>query len=141
VFVLSGASFGDPHIITFDGVEYTFNGFGEYTVVSVNSQFVLQGRMQPLNDDHNGKSPATVFTAFAMKQQGGSLIQVSHYSDLRNNFNLNRLAVNLLATITNSCRLRWFHGKLDLSTFCNSELTHAKLFNTSAFDYFLSRII
>jgi len=72
-----GASFGDPHIISFDGVEYTFNGFGEYTVLSVNnSQFVLQGRMQPLNGGQNGKSPATVFTAFAMTQQGGSLIQV-----------------------------------------------------------------
>lgn len=79
--VPSGASFGDPHILTFDAVEYTFNGFGEYTVLSVNnSQFVLQGRMQPLNGGHNGKSPATVFTAFAMKQQGGSLIQVSHYA-------------------------------------------------------------
>lgn len=72
-----GASFGDPHIITFDSVEYTFNGFGEYTVLNVNnSQFILQGRMQPLNGGHNGKSPATVFTAFAMKQQGGSSIQV-----------------------------------------------------------------
>ena len=81
MLVPSGASFGDPHIITFDAVEYTFNGFGEYTVLSVNnSQFVLQGRMQPLNGGHNGKSPATVFTAFAMKQQGGSLIQVSHYA-------------------------------------------------------------
>ncbi|KAL9985293.1 hypothetical protein ACROYT_G007678 [Oculina patagonica] len=73
----AGASFGDPHIITFDGVEYTFNGFGEYTVLSVNTtQFILQGRMQPLNGGHNGKSPATVFTAFAMRQQGGSLIEV-----------------------------------------------------------------
>jgi len=81
MFVPSGASFGDPHIITFDGVEYTFNGFGEYTVLSVNnSQFVLQGRMQPLNGGHNGKSPATVFTTFAMKHQGGSVIQVSQCS-------------------------------------------------------------
>ena len=81
IFFTPGASFGDPHIITFDNVEYTFNGFGEYTVLSINnSQFVLQGRMQTLNGGHNGKSPATVFTAFAMKQQGGSLIQVSHYS-------------------------------------------------------------
>ncbi|PFX16980.1 Sushi domain-containing protein 2 [Stylophora pistillata] len=72
-----GAAFGDPHIQTLDGVEYTFNGFGEYTVLNVNNtQFLLQGRMQPLKAKKNGEAPATVFTAFAMKEQGSSLIQV-----------------------------------------------------------------
>ena len=81
IFVSSGASFGDPHIITFDDVEYTFNGFGEYTVLRVNNtQFILQGRMQPLNGGHNGKSPATVFTAFAMEEQGRSIVEVSYLS-------------------------------------------------------------
>ena len=81
IFLTSGASFGDPHIITFDNVEYTFNGFGEYTVLNVNStQFILQGRMQPLNGGHNGKSPATVFTAFAMEEKGSSIVEVSYLS-------------------------------------------------------------
>ena len=77
-FLALGASFGDPHIITLDNVEYTFNGFGEYTVLNVNNtEFILQGRMQPLNVRQTEKSSATVFTAFAMRQKGGSSIQVS----------------------------------------------------------------
>lgn len=79
MFILSGASFGDPHILTLDGVEYTFNGYGEYTVLNANnSEFLLQGRMQPLNGGQGMKSPATGFTAFAMRQRGGSTIQVSN---------------------------------------------------------------
>lgn len=72
-----GAAFGDPHIQTLDGVEYTFNGFGEYTVLNVdNTRFLLQGRMQPLKGEKSGEAPATVFTAFAMKEQKSSLIQM-----------------------------------------------------------------
>ena len=39
---------GDPHIFTFDGNSYTFNGRGEYTMVTVvtayNDTFILQAR-------------------------------------------------------------------------------------------------
>lgn len=31
---LTGAVLGDPHFITFDGLSYTFNGKGEYYLVS-----------------------------------------------------------------------------------------------------------
>lgn len=59
-------------------MEYTFNGFGEYTVLNVdNTRFLLQGRMQPLKGEKSGEAPATVFTAFAMKEQKSGLIQVS----------------------------------------------------------------
>ena len=58
-------------------MEYTFNGFGEYTVLNANNdEFILQGRMQPLNIGQGVKSSATVFTAFAMRQRGGTTIQV-----------------------------------------------------------------
>ena len=70
--------FGDPHFITLDGVEYTFNGYGEYTILNANNaEFLLQGRMQPLPGGQGVKSPATGFTAFAMMQTGSSRIQVS----------------------------------------------------------------
>jgi len=36
-------SFGDPHIITLDGLHYTFNGEGEYWLVK-SSDFLLQAR-------------------------------------------------------------------------------------------------
>ena len=34
---------GDPHITTLDGLKYTFNGLGEYTMINAdNGSFVLQ---------------------------------------------------------------------------------------------------
>ena len=36
---------GDPHILTLDGKSYTFNGHGEYTLVSAyNDTCILQAR-------------------------------------------------------------------------------------------------
>ena len=78
MLIFLGALFGDPHFITLDGVEYTFNGYGEYTILNANNaEFLLQGRMQPLPGGQGVKSPATGFTAFAMMQTGSSRIQVS----------------------------------------------------------------
>ncbi|XP_068710936.1 protein mesh-like [Montipora foliosa] len=80
-----GATFGDPHFFTFDSFEYTFNGYGDYTILHVsNSEFLLQGRMQPLKGGQGVKSPATVFTAFAMAQRDSSTIQV--HRDTSNSF-------------------------------------------------------
>ena len=51
-----GAVFGDPHLITFDGTRYTFNGKGEYSlVVSEAKHFVVQGRTEQLTDPQSGK--------------------------------------------------------------------------------------
>ncbi|XP_048583031.1 protein mesh isoform X2 [Nematostella vectensis] len=68
--------FGDPHLVTLDGVEYTLNGFGEFTVLKVDSpQFTLQGRMKPLvNNGHATR--ATLFTAFAMRENGSDTVQI-----------------------------------------------------------------
>lgn len=39
--------FGDPHFITFDGVSYSFNGKGEYTLVtSEKNKLTIQGRTE-----------------------------------------------------------------------------------------------
>ena len=55
---------GDPHITTLDGKQYTFNGWGEYIVMkTINDTFVLEGRTQPVNG-----SSATVFSAFSMAE-------------------------------------------------------------------------
>ena len=54
--------FGDPHVRTLDGVQYTFNGRGEYTLVqALNDTFVLEGRMRPV-----ANSNGTAFSAFVM---------------------------------------------------------------------------
>ncbi|XP_070554203.1 protein mesh-like [Ptychodera flava] len=68
-----GIMFGDPHIITLDGHQYTFNGFGEFTMLDIsNRTFTLQGRMAPLESNNI----ATVFNAFAMKSNSSDIIHV-----------------------------------------------------------------
>ena len=70
--------FGDPHIVTLDGLKYTFNGKGEFTLVETHDNgFTLQGRMQqPQNEDN---VPGTVFTAIVAHQAraggGGTTVQ------------------------------------------------------------------
>ncbi|XP_078360269.1 sushi domain-containing protein 2-like isoform X2 [Oculina patagonica] len=69
--------FGDPHMITLDGVEYTFNGYGEYQILNVaGPDFKLQGRMQPLINDDGSSTRATIYKAFAMTENGSDVVQV-----------------------------------------------------------------
>jgi len=52
--------FGDPHFITFDGVSYSFNGQGEYTlVVSEAQRLEVQGRTTPVTLP-NGELPTAL---------------------------------------------------------------------------------
>ncbi|XP_022783564.1 sushi domain-containing protein 2-like [Stylophora pistillata] len=68
---------GDPHMITFDGVEFAFNGYGEYQILQVApSGFKLQGRMRPLINSDGEMTRGTVYKAFAMKENGSDIIQV-----------------------------------------------------------------
>ena len=70
-------TFGDPHIVTLDGVEYTFNGYGEYDILQVaGPEFKLQGRMEPLIDEHSKTTRATVYRAFALKENSSDILQV-----------------------------------------------------------------
>ncbi|XP_038046067.1 uncharacterized protein LOC119720468 [Patiria miniata] len=62
---------GDPHIVTLDGLEYTFNGLGEYTLALIKDDdgqrvFELQGRTRQAVDTETGElSQATVYSGFA----------------------------------------------------------------------------
>ncbi|NXR95280.1 SUSD2 protein, partial [Hypocryptadius cinnamomeus] len=43
----AASAFGDPHFFTFDGLNFTFNGLGEYTLVESDRTFLrVQGRTQ-----------------------------------------------------------------------------------------------
>ena len=65
---------GDPHIKTLDGRNYTFNGLGEYVMVDAqNGTFQLQARTKFAQGN---STTATIFTAGAAKEEDTSIIEV-----------------------------------------------------------------
>ncbi|CAF1038779.1 unnamed protein product [Rotaria magnacalcarata] len=69
---------GDPHFTTLNGGSYTFNGYGEYTLIkSTVAQFEVQVRLAPVNA--NSPSPssdnATAIVAFVIRNGNQSLVQ------------------------------------------------------------------
>ncbi|KAG8228908.1 hypothetical protein J437_LFUL011156 [Ladona fulva] len=71
--------FGDPHIITFDDLEYTFNGKGEFVLVHANTEknkLDVQGRFEQLLPNIYGEVRATQLTAIAAKDNTSATIEV-----------------------------------------------------------------
>ncbi|KAK9532590.1 hypothetical protein VZT92_009967 [Zoarces viviparus] len=69
----SALVFGDPHFITFDGVSYSFNGKGEYTLMtSSKKRLTIQGRAEPVD----ATIKATKLTAVAMREAPSDVIEV-----------------------------------------------------------------
>ncbi|KAM4808187.1 sushi domain-containing protein 2 [Rhinophrynus dorsalis] len=68
----AASAFGDPHIVTFDGANYTFKGKGEYTLVSSpHRSLSIQGRTTPFQ----GINVAS-FSSVAMQENGSDVIEV-----------------------------------------------------------------
>ena len=66
VLLCPASLWGDPHLTTLDGADYTFNGYGEYRLISAddpasNSRSVVQVRTTPLPN-----TTATVLTHAAV---------------------------------------------------------------------------
>lgn len=58
--------FGDPHIVTFDNLHYTFNGKGEFVLVHVNDTGLpleVQGRFEQVARNIHGQVMATQLTS------------------------------------------------------------------------------
>ncbi len=69
--------YGDPHIVTLDGHKYTFNGKGEFTMISTeDNQFTLQGRMVEATDMSGNNASATVFSSLVAKEAHSDVVQV-----------------------------------------------------------------
>lgn len=84
IFRYKAGMFGDPHITTLDGKLYTFNGYGEYTLLKINTStttFELQARTELATAQNGGKSNATVFSAFVAQDQTGTNMQVEMSHD------------------------------------------------------------
>ncbi|XP_076767109.1 sushi domain containing 2 mesh isoform X1 [Xylocopa sonorina] len=71
--------FGDPHIATFDGLEYTFNGKGEFVLVRVNNvkdKLDVQARFEQLPNNIYGEVRATQLTSVAARGNNSATIEV-----------------------------------------------------------------
>lgn len=71
---MPGWTTGDPHFRTLDGLNYTFNGLGEYVMIDAqNGSFQLQARTGLVKGN---SSAATIFTAGAAKEENTSTVEV-----------------------------------------------------------------
>lgn len=71
--------FGDPHIITFDNTQYTFNGMGEFVLVRANTERArldVQGRFEQVHRNQHGQVMATQLTSIAARGNSSVVIEV-----------------------------------------------------------------
>ena len=67
---------GDPHFITLDGKQYTFNGLGEYTLLdALNGEFVINILTKQAVDQSGRPIKATSISVIAMKQRNKPVVQ------------------------------------------------------------------
>lgn len=98
--MLVAVIWGDPHIKTLDGGEYTFNGLGEYVMIVMTKpelNFTLQGRTGLAETENGTITNATVFKAFGAEENG-----VRVFAELdpnTNNSECNKTTVNNFCSI------------------------------------------
>ncbi|XP_067927983.1 serine-rich adhesin for platelets-like [Watersipora subatra] len=69
--------FGDPHIITSDGLSYTFNGLGEYLFTKIGeNDTVIQARTERVVLENGTLGQATYFSAICVATFGLPSVQV-----------------------------------------------------------------
>lgn len=69
--------FGDPHVITLDGLQYTYNGAGEYVILdALDGELLLHARTEPAERADGGTPVGTVFTALAMRARDSDVIEI-----------------------------------------------------------------
>lgn len=75
-----GSVYGDPHFLTFDGTNYTFNGKGEFTLTHVDTashKLDVQARFEqvPKRMRADPEIPATYLTAIAARDNQSSVVE------------------------------------------------------------------
>ncbi|XP_063425357.1 protein mesh-like [Mytilus trossulus] len=80
----SASSRGDPHLVTLDGLDYTFNGVGEFTMIqSKDNHLILQARMEQFKDKHGTLKQASVITSIAFRCNNDSDIVEVRLNEIR----------------------------------------------------------
>jgi hypothetical protein len=78
---------GDPHFTTLDGLDYTFNGYGEYVLIRTNTpsnsmSLEVQIRTKPIASDSEDNQ-ATAIIAFVIKNSNYSKVQFELFNELK----------------------------------------------------------
>ncbi|CAH1226389.1 MUC4 [Branchiostoma lanceolatum] len=85
-------AWGDPHITTLDGTQYTFNGMGEYVLLEIDGgEYQFQARTSPVQDSLG----ATVFSALVIQQRNHSAIQLELVGTSDMQLYINRSAADM----------------------------------------------
>lgn len=69
---ISGLIWGDPHFTTLDNTTFTFNGLGEYTMVTIDDGVF---EMQARTTRTSGRGLGTVFSAAAAQEHGTAVVE------------------------------------------------------------------
>ncbi|CAH2248026.1 serine-rich adhesin for platelets-like [Pelobates cultripes] len=98
----SGFLFGDPHMSTLDGVSYTFNGLGEFTLANIKNEnndviFRIQGRTARAE---NGTGNATNFVGLAAYTSLGGQVQWTLLNDNATILSYNGTIIPLSENVT-----------------------------------------
>jgi hypothetical protein len=75
-----GTAGGDPHFITLDNMQYSFNGYGQFIFLKASDDsFEIQVQTNILdntNSQSNKKLAGTIFTRFAMRTNQTPIFQI-----------------------------------------------------------------
>nr|KAF6468060.1 sushi domain containing 2 [Rousettus aegyptiacus] len=71
------SAFGDPHFVTFDGANFTFNGRGEYVLLEAAlTNLRVQVRAQPRTTLEGAQDRGTGLTAVAVQEGNSDVVEV-----------------------------------------------------------------
>ncbi|XP_040540697.1 sushi domain-containing protein 2 isoform X1 [Gallus gallus] len=91
----AASAFGDPHFLTFDGLNFTFKGQGEYILVESDlTSLRVQGRTQQARFPNGTQAQVTGLSAVAMQENNSDVIEVRYSEDLNLEVLLNQRVVN-----------------------------------------------
>ncbi|XP_014799450.1 PREDICTED: sushi domain-containing protein 2 [Calidris pugnax] len=78
----AASAFGDPHFLTFDGLNFTFKGQGEYTLVESDlTSLRVQGRTQQVHFPNGTGAEVTGLAAVAVREDNSDVVEVRYSND------------------------------------------------------------